>query len=46
MLEKREVGGSLAPLSVPFETVVIYTPLHENQVPSGGVLSIGKKLQT
>ena len=46
MLEKCEVGGRLAPLSVPFKTVVIYTPLHENQGPSGGALSIGKKLQT
>ena len=46
MLEKREVGGRLGPLSVPFKTVVIYIPLHENQGPSGSALSIGKKLQT
>ena len=46
MLEKHEVRGRLAPLSVLFKTVVIYTPLHENQGASGSALSIGKKLQT
>ena len=46
MLEKHEVRGRLAPLSVLFKIVVIYTPLHENQGPSGSALSIGKKLQT
>ena len=46
MLEKHEARGRLAPLSVLFKTVVIYTPLHENQGASGSALSIGKKLQT